>query len=65
MGAQRKNQRLTENVEVFKDLQKYVSVVLVEPVGADHMYFAAMESRCCKLTALGWHYWKLTSEKRI
>jgi len=53
------------HVEVFKDLQKYVSVGLVEPVGADHMYFAAMESKFCKLTALGWHYWKLTKEKRI
>ena len=53
------------HVEIFKELQKFASVGLVEPVGSDHMYFAAMESKSCKLTALGWHYWRLTTEKRI
>lgn len=53
------------NVTSFKDLQKYESVGLIEPVGAEHMYFAAMESKSCKLTALGWHYWRLIANKRI
>lgn len=54
-----------ENVLIFKDLQKYQSVGLVVPVNADFMYFAAMNSTSCKLTALGFHYWRLVKEKRI
>lgn len=54
-----------DNVSIFKDLQKFASVGLVEPVDTEHMYFAAMESKSCQLTALGWHYWKLVKEKRI
>lgn len=53
------------NVQVFKKLQKLESVGLVEPVGTEHMYFAAMNSMGCKLTTLGQYYWKLLSEKRI
>lgn len=53
------------NVEVFKELQLYESVGLVEPVGTDHMYFAAMENKTCKLTALGYHYWRLARDKRF
>jgi hypothetical protein len=54
-----------ENIKVFKDLQKYQSVGLVVPVNAEHMYFAAMDSKACKLTALGHHYWRLVQDKRI
>lgn len=54
-----------DNVEIFKDLQKLQSVGLVVPVGAQHMYFAAMESKACKLTALGFHYWLLARAKRF
>lgn len=53
------------NVKIFKDLQKYVAQGLVAPVGAEHMYFAAMESKSCKLTALGSHYWSLVKKKKI
>ena len=53
------------NVAIFKDLQKYESVGLVIPVGEEHMYFAAMNSKTCRLTALGYHYWRLINEKRI
>jgi hypothetical protein len=52
-------------VLVFKDLQKLFSVGLVIPVDEEFMYFAAMNSKACKLTALGFHYWRLVSEKRI
>ena len=54
-----------ENVQIFKKLQKLESVGLIEPVGEEHMYFAAMNSKGCKLTTLGQYYWKLLSEKRI
>ncbi|GGA34468.1 caspase family protein [Paenibacillus physcomitrellae] len=53
------------NVTTFKELQKLESVGLVVPVGEEHMYFAAMNSRACKLTALGYHYWRLVKDKRI
>ena len=53
------------NVDVFKELQLFESVGLVEPVGTNHMYFAAMEGKSCKLTALGLHYWKLSKDKRF
>jgi hypothetical protein len=38
---------------------------LVEPVGADHLYFAAMQSGACRLTALGRHYWRMADEGRL
>lgn len=53
------------NVKIFKELQLLESVGLVEPVDAEHMYFAAMESKACKLTALGWHYWALAKDRRF
>ncbi|WP_347373962.1 caspase family protein [Aequorivita sp. Q41] len=54
-----------ENVEIFKDLQKFAGVGLVVPVTEQHMYFAAINSKSCRLTALGYHYWRLVKEKRI
>ena len=53
------------NVAIFKDLQKLASVGLVVPIDESHMYFAALNSKACKLTALGYHYWRLVKEKRI
>lgn len=53
------------NVAIFKNLQLFESVGLVEPVDEDYMYFAAMHSKGCKLTALGLHYWKLSKDKRF
>ena len=49
----------------FKLLQKYNRINLVVPVDAEHMYFAAMESKSCKLTILGEHYWNLIAKDRI
>jgi hypothetical protein len=43
----------------FKILQKYRAVNLVRPIGAPHMWHAAMESKECELTPLGQHYWRL------
>ncbi len=48
-----------ENTRKFAILQKYNRVNLVIPVGAPHMWHAAMESKSCKLTVLGEHYRRL------
>ena len=53
------------NAEKFRILQKYNRLNLVVPIGAEHMYFAAMEGKACKLTILGEHYWTLVKEERI
>lgn len=52
-------------VAIFKELQLFESVGLVEPVGTEHMFFAAMDGKSCKLTALGLHYWKLSKDRRF
>jgi hypothetical protein len=54
-----------ENTEILADLQEMVKVNLVRPVGETHMYFAAMNSKSCRLTLLGEHYWKLLEEDMI
>lgn len=56
---------IEENINKFKDLQLFESVGLIEPIGEEHMYFAAMNSKSCKLTALGLHYWRLSRDKRF
>jgi len=56
---------IEKNVKIFKDLQKFESVGLVVPVDETHMYFAAMNSKSCKLTALGHQYWRLVKERKI
>lgn len=50
-----------ERVAVFKALQKCARARLVVPVDAAFMYFAAMESRSCRLTMLGRRYWDLAN----
>lgn len=45
-----------EHEETFGVLQACRAAKLVEPVDADHMYFAAMQSKACRLTPLGRHY---------
>lgn len=53
------------NTAKFAILQKLNRLNLVKPVGEDHMYFAAMNSKACKLTVLGVHYWNLITKGRI
>ncbi|WP_082078443.1 caspase family protein [Bradyrhizobium sp. LTSP849] len=53
------------NVDRFNDLQALYRVHLVAPVGAIHMYNAAMESKACRLTATGRYYWRLANDGRI
>ena len=50
-----------EKTKVFATLQRYAKVNLVKPVGAPHMWHAAMQSKSCQLTVLGEHYRKLVA----
>ena len=56
---------IASNVSIFKNLQKLEGVGLVYPVGEEHMYYAAMNSKSCKLTPLGQHYWNLVKSGKI
>ncbi len=50
---------------IMSGLQKLRNVGLVEPIGAEHMYHAAIESKECGLTSLGKYYWRLVNENKI
>lgn len=54
-----------KNTEIFSLLQRFAKVNLVVPVGEVHMYYAAMNSKACRLTVLGQHYWSLVSNSLI
>ncbi|MFJ6024342.1 caspase domain-containing protein [Brevundimonas sp. NPDC092305] len=54
-----------DKVRIFKELQACNRHGLVVPEGADHMYYAAMHSAGCRLTALGAHYRKLAETRRL
>ncbi|RLA48078.1 MAG: caspase family protein [Gammaproteobacteria bacterium] len=56
---------IEENVKIFKDLQKFQGVGLVVPVDEEFMYFAALNSKSCRLTAIGYQYWRLVNEKKL
>lgn len=55
----------TKHVEIFKELQKMERVGLVVPVDEDHMYYAAINEKSCKLTAMGVQYWKLVQSGNV
>lgn len=54
-----------DNVKLFKKLQKLTNNGLVHPVGEEHMYYAAMNNKSCKLTPLGEYYLELAKEERF
>jgi hypothetical protein len=54
-----------EHTVAFKELQMCNRQGLVAPVDAEHMYYAAINSKACRLTSLGAHYRKLAILKRI
>lgn len=56
---------IAENTAVFDDLQKLEGIGIVVPVGEEHMYYAAMHSKACRLTSIGKQYWRLVNKKRI
>lgn len=55
----------SEHEAVFAILQRCRAAKLIEPVGADHMYFAAVHSKACRLTPLGKHYWRVAKQDRL
>ncbi len=54
-----------DHIRVFKELQACNRQGLVVPVDVEHMYDAAINSKSCRLTALGSHYRRLAELKRI
>lgn len=56
---------IPENTRKFAILQRYNRLNLLVPVDAPHMWYAAMQSKACKLTVLGEHYRRLVEKKRI
>ncbi len=54
-----------ENTRIFGILQRFNRLNLLVPVDATHMWNAAMESKSCRLTALGEHYRRLVQNNRI
>ncbi len=50
---------------IFKTLQSFNRNGLLVPVEEEHMYFAAMNSKGCKLTPLGQYYWNLVKKGLI
>lgn len=54
-----------ENTRTFAILQRYNRLNLLVPVDVPHMWNAAMESKACRLTALGEHYRRLVEKNRI
>ncbi|MHA6711011.1 caspase family protein [Dehalococcoides mccartyi] len=54
-----------DHVKIFGHLQSMRAARLVTPVGEEHLYFAAMNSKSCRLTALGVHYWHLANSGKI
>jgi len=54
-----------EHEAVFAILQRCRAAKVVEPVGAEHMYFAAMQNESCRLTPLGKHYLRMANQVRL
>ena len=48
-----------------KVLQITLFTGLVEPIDAEHMYYASTQSKSCGLTMLGRYYWRLVEEDKI
>lgn len=63
--AQLDQETLAKNRSLFAQLQLCNRHGLLEPVGAAHMYHAAIESKSCRLTPLGKFYRRLSEEGRF
>lgn len=51
-------------IKTFTVLKAYRAAGLVEPVGAEDMYFAALAFKACRLTKLGQYYWYLVPARQ-
>ena len=54
-----------ENNRTFAILQRYRSLNLLVPIGAPHLWHAAMQSKSCKLTVVGEHWRRLVAKGLI
>jgi hypothetical protein len=54
-----------EHEVTFEILQRCRAAKLVEPVGEQHMYYAAMNNKACRLTPLGKLYWSMARQGRV
>jgi len=54
-----------KNERTFAHLQKLRDARLLVPVGEKHLYYAAVNSKACRLTALGRFYWELANKGRV
>lgn len=54
-----------ERAAIMQGLQVCRAAKLVEPVGEEHLYFAAVRSTAARLTPLGRHYWRLARDGRV
>lgn len=57
--------RHPDNERIFGNLQRLRAARLVVPVGEEHLYYAAMNSKSCKLTPLGQFYWTLANSGKL
>ena len=55
----------TINEIIFADLQKYRAARLLVPIEEEHMFYAAANSKSCKLTPLGRFYWALAKGHKL
>lgn len=53
------------NERTFRDFQQLRDARLLVPDGEDHLYYAAINSKACKLTARGRFYWRLANDKMV
>jgi hypothetical protein len=54
-----------DHERIFANLQKFRAARLLEPVGEEHMYFAAMNLKACRLTPAGRLYWQLAGDGQL
>jgi hypothetical protein len=50
---------------IFRELLRMRHSGLLEPVDEEHMYYAAINSKACRLTSLGRYYWRLLNENKL
>jgi hypothetical protein len=54
-----------EKEATFATLQKYRAARLLVPIDEEHLYYAAMNKKGCRLTPLGRFYWNLVDRNKI
>ncbi|PLT30824.1 peptidase C14 [Peribacillus deserti] len=54
-----------ENEKTFHSFQLLRNARLLATIDSPHLFYAARDSKSCKLTALGRYYWKLAKEELI